>query len=240
MSDATTGSEGAGRGWMATGVRDRLLDLLRRLRGGRSGAAVPADLADQPAVRDLSARLIMASPGAPPEVSAAAGAGRAGVFLFCGPASGHGTSSVAAAVARVLSEAGKRTVLAVAGPSGRGPEVIPLEESIRSGGALRFGQPPLVRLQVPDAFLELPEAARAPASWAAGFEFLLVDAPALPAFLTRYWVPLAQGVVLVVDGERTSVRAVAAVRDEIAGLGGTFAGVVLNRHRSRVPAFLHG
>jgi Mrp family chromosome partitioning ATPase len=225
---------------MAAGLRDRLSDLLRRLRGGRSGASVPADLADQPAVRDLAGRLIMASPGAPPEVSASTGAGRAGVFLFCGPASGHGTSSVAAAVARILAEAGKRTVLAVAGPSGQGPEAIPLEDSLRSGGALRFGQPPLVRLQVPDAFLDLPEAARAPARWASGFDFLLVDAPAMPAFLTRYWVPLAQGVILVVDGERTSVRAVAAIRDEIAGLGGALAGVVLNRHRSRVPAFLHG
>jgi len=217
-----------------------------REAASESSSGKRAALADQAAVQELCARLLLAMEGSPPpqpdrEESTPGQTHRRGVFVFSSPARGQGTSSVAAAVAGVLARSGKRTVLAMAGPEGEaGTGGVTLQENLAAGGVLSFEDPPLARLQVPDSFLALPEEARAPQRWVKEFDVMIVDAPAMPEFVTRYWVPLAQAVVLVVDGERTSVRSVTEVRDEIAVLGGTLAGVVLNRYRSRVPRFLHG
>ena len=188
-------------------------------------------LYEQEAVRDVGARLL---------TTMEKGDGP-GVFLFSSMRKGHGTSTLAAAVSRVLAESGKRTVLAVVESMTAEPTpvgAVRLQEAVEAGGAIDFGEPPLVRLHVPRRYTDLPAAARSPRAWLDGFEVMIIDAPILTEFLTGYWVPQVQGVVLVVDGERASVRAVVQAREDLVRLGGTLIGVVLNRHQSPLPRFL--
>ena len=204
-------------------------------------------LHEQESVRDIVARLLAAmesfparsEPAEPPLEARKPGGPVA--FLFSSLREGQGTSTIAAAVARALAEAGKRTVLVVVGPA-TGDSVpadrIPLQDVVEGARPIAFGQPPLLTLQVPPRYTDFPEAARSPHAWLDGFEVMIIDAPSLTNSLTRYWVPSIQGVVLVLDGERIAVRAVIQAREDLARMGGHLVGVILNRYRSRIPGFL--
>jgi Mrp family chromosome partitioning ATPase len=210
-----------------------------------------ADKADRlhehDAVRDVVARLLAA-------MESLAGEGRtagerheaetasAGVaFLFTSLRPGQGTSTVAAAVARGLAESGRRTLLAVVGKpgaeSGR-PGSMALKDVVDTPHPIRFEQPPLLTVHVPPRLTELPESAHNPRAWVDGFHVLIIDAPTLTDGLTRYWVPRVHGVVLILDGEKTAVRAVVQAREDLERIGGRLVGVVLNRYRSRIPRWL--
>lgn len=197
-------------------------------------------LHEHESVRDIVARLLAAMESSPAR-SIEAGEPPLVVFLFSSLREGQGTSTIAAAVARALAETGKRTVLAVVGqatgesaPSGS----LPLREVVEGARPLAVEHPPLLTLQVPPRYTDLPEAARHPHAWLNGFEVMIIDARSLTDSLTRYWVPKVQGVVLVLDGERIAVRAVIQAREDLVGLGGNLIGVVLNRYRSRIPRFI--
>jgi len=182
-------------------------------------------------VKDVGASLLAASEKI----------GGPAVFLFCGVRANHGTTTIASAVSRAVAESGPRTVLATADPPGDETPPVPshsLREVVESGGTIGFGDSAWTRLIVPRQFLELPEPARDPRTWLTTFDLLIVDSPPLAEFSTRYWVPRAHGVVLVVDGEKAGVGAVLQARDDVVHLGGTLTGVVLNRYRSRVPRHL--
>ena len=162
------------------------------------------------------------------------------VFLFCGVRAHHGTTTIASSVSRAIAESGTRTVLATIEPH---VDETPapshsLQEVVESGGKIAFDDSRWMRLIIPRVFLELPEAARDPRTWLKTSALLIVDAPPLTGFSTRYWVPRTHGVVLVVDGENAGIGAVLQARGDIVRLGGTLAGVVLNRYRSRVPNYL--
>jgi len=163
------------------------------------------------------------------------------VFLFCGVRAGHGTTTIASAVAGAVAESGPRTVVATVETQGDETPPVPshsLREVVESGGTIAFEDSRWVRLIIPRQFLDLPEAARDPRTWLKTFDLLIVDAPPLTDVATRYWVPRAHGVVLVVDGEQAGVDAVVQARDDVVRRGGTFSGVVLNRYRLRVPSSL--
>jgi len=167
--------------------------------------------------------------------------GRPAVFLFCGVRSGHGTTTLATSVSRVLAESGARTVLATASVPPEGKQDGPfrgLGELLQSGGAVDFDDSCWARVAVPGQFLEIPETARDPRSWVRSYDLMILDSPPLADVATRYWIPRTQGVVLVVDGERAGVATVVEARDTVTHLGGTFIGVVLNRYLSRVPSAL--
>lgn len=191
-------------------------------------------------VRDIVARLLAAMESFPARTIAAGEPPRA-VFLFSSLQEGQGTSTVGAAVARALAEAGKRTVLAVVDPAAARElpaGSILLRDVVESARPVAFPNPPLLTLQVAPRYTDLPEAARNPRAWLDGFDIMIIDARCLTNSLTRYWVPLVQGVVLVLDGEQVAVRAVIEAREDIASLGGNLVGVVLNRYRSRIPRFI--
>lgn len=224
--------------------------LLREPPQGRKPGADVKGRADRlhehDAVRDVVARLLATmdalaverAPGERPETETAS-AGMA--FLFSSLREGQGTSTVAAAVAGCLAESGRRTLLAVVGkPAGEPalPGAVALKDVVDNPQPVRFEQPPLLTVRVPARFTDLPESARDPRAWLDGFQVSIIDAATVTDSLTRYWVPRVQGVVLVLDGEKVSVQAVVQARQDLERLGGRLTGVVLNRHRSRIPRFL--
>ena len=217
-----------------------------RVFSRRQAVFDPARLHEHEAVRDVAARLLAAVESLP-GVAGAAGAGQeveaaSGVaFLFSSLREEQGTSTIAAAVARALAESGRPTLLAVVGQAAAESEpgaAVPLSEIVGSRQPIRFGQPPLLTVQVPGRLTDLPEAAYDPRAWADGYRFLIIDAPPLTDGLVRYWVPKVPGVVLVVDGEMTAVQAVVQAREDLERIGGRLVGVVLNRYRSRIPRWL--
>jgi hypothetical protein len=134
-----------------------------------------------------------------------------------------------------LAETGKRTVLAVVG---RAAARSPLPGSLPAG---RGGERTTDRLRHPPlspcrsaALHGLAQAARHPRAWLDGFEVMVVDAHSLTNSLTATGCHRG-GVVLVLDGERSAVRAVVRLR---ISPGRNLVGVVLNRYRSRIPRFV--
>lgn len=176
------------------------------------------------AVKEISARLLLAEQGmeSPPMV------------LFCGVEGGYGTSAIASAVAERLRDSGRRTVLAQVGAQpGRAstPEEMGASEAVNENS-------PLHRHVVAEDDLLLSNPVQSPREWVADFEFMILDAPELGSLSTRLLIPRVTGVVLVLDGERGSVRAALAARERVAQLGGSLIGAVLNRFRSRIPPAL--
>jgi hypothetical protein len=192
-----------------------------------------ARLHEHDEVRDIVARLLVAA-----EVETASG----GVaFLFSSLRSKQGTSTIAAAVARCLADSGRETILAVVAEApGESdlPGSVALKEFFDSRQTAAFPQPPLLTVRVPPRFTDLPESAHNPRTWLSASHILIVDAPTLTHGLTRYWVPRVHGVVLVIDGEEVPIRAVVQGREDVQRLGGRLVGVVLNRYRSRIPAWI--
>jgi len=72
------------------------------------------------------------------------------------------------------------------------------------------------------------------------YDLLIVDCP--PILEAPYFVRVAQEtpeVLLVVEAEKTRIPAVIRAKDEIALAGGRLVGVLLNKRRVYLPAFLH-
>jgi Mrp family chromosome partitioning ATPase len=199
-------------------------------------------LHEHEAVRDAVARLLavresLADKGGARGETAAF---TPGSFLFTSTREGQGTSTIAGAVARGLAESGRPTLLSVVGdPSGaKLPGAVTLAELAAGVQRVPSGQPPLLTVQVPARFTDFPESAHDLRGWLDGFQVLILDAPVVTDSLTRYFVPKVEGVVLVVDGEETAVKAVLQAREDLERLGGRLAGVVLNRYQSRLPRWI--
>jgi hypothetical protein len=198
-----------------------------------------ARLHEHDAVRDVVARLLAARESLAGEGAETASHGT--TFLFTSLREAQGTSTIAASVARGLAESGRRTVLAVVAEPGADaglPGSVALKDVVDAPQRIRFEQPPLLTVQVPPRFTDLPQSAYEPRAWLGGFDILIIDAPTLTDSLTRYWVPKVQGVVLVLDGETIAVRAVVQAREDVERLGGRLVGAVLNRYRSRIPRWI--
>jgi hypothetical protein len=191
---------------------------------GKNG--LPKDLRRVEEVRNLAARLQASSALEP------------SVLMFCGLREGHGVSSVASSVAACLSDGRRRVVLATVGPNDEaGATGVTLSDALAKPGRLGVVDDAPARLYVPDRLSDLPEDARDPRQWAKD-SVLVLDSRPIGEFITRHFVPLVLSTVLVVQGEQVSVRAVTRAKKEIADLGGTLEGIVLNRHQSYVPRFV--
>jgi hypothetical protein len=178
-------------------------------------------------VRNLAVRLQEAGTGSP------------AVFLFCAMGAGQGTSTLAAATAGILATGDRRVVLAeVRGDApGRTAGGVPLAQAIADPTMLVTGKSGPARLRVPASLIDLAPEHRDPRRWAS-CDCLLIDAPPIHVFLTRNLVPLVDGVVLILQGEKTSVRAVARARRDIEARQGRLIGAIMTRHRSYIPRFV--
>jgi Mrp family chromosome partitioning ATPase len=71
------------------------------------------------------------------------------------------------------------------------------------------------------------------------FDLIIVDStPALGFDNSLLVSPKVDGVVLVLEAERTTVDIAEMVKEKITEIGGNVVGVVLNRHRDYMPGFL--
>lgn len=72
------------------------------------------------------------------------------------------------------------------------------------------------------------------------FEFVVVDSPPMSISTDGLSVCAASdGVILVVEAEKTRTQVIASLRDRIAQHGGKVQGVVFNRQRHYIPEWLY-
>jgi Mrp family chromosome partitioning ATPase len=177
--------------------------------------------------QDLAARLVFH----------ARGLGKPGCYLVTSGGPREGKSTVCRQVAALAAAPDWRVgVLEITSPE-RGGHVslagrespVAFEADHRLGYAV---------WTLPDSFAALPRYAREPREWLASFDMLLIDAPVVGSFMQQHLTPLSDGVILVVDSrKRRLVEVQRTVKAAIAN-GGTFMGVVLNRHESPLPRWL--
>lgn len=68
------------------------------------------------------------------------------------------------------------------------------------------------------------------------YDFILLDSPAVRIYKDALaMVPMADGVILVVEANRTQERAILMVKDKIEDMGGNIKGVVLNKQINYIP-----
>lgn len=68
------------------------------------------------------------------------------------------------------------------------------------------------------------------------YDFILLDSPAVRMYKDALaMVPMADGVVLVVEANRTQERAILMVKDKIEDMGGIVKGIVLNKQINYIP-----
>ena len=73
------------------------------------------------------------------------------------------------------------------------------------------------------------------------FDLILVDLPALSSSPLGLAVcPLADGIILVVEAEKTKATIAEKAKQRIQRAGGNILGVVLNKHRSHIPNTIGG
>jgi hypothetical protein len=71
-------------------------------------------------------------------------------------------------------------------------------------------------------------------------DLVVIDSPSvLDSPVGLALAPTADGVILLVEAERTRAKAAAAARDALAAAGATILGIVLNRRRHYVPKALY-
>lgn len=71
------------------------------------------------------------------------------------------------------------------------------------------------------------------------YDFIVIDAPPVNSYAdTSVLATKVDGVILVVEADRTPVVEAEAAKRQLDKIGGRILGVVLNRRRSYIPAFL--
>ncbi|MCB0321962.1 MAG: hypothetical protein KDD69_00265 [Bdellovibrionales bacterium] len=169
---------------------------------------------------------------------------------FVGSVSGEGTSSIAEGLARFVAESVGKRVLLLGEVRPNATDGMVLQDAIIAGtdlnDLLSLNEQPNLTL----AYLAREEAALA----------RLADAETSSALIARLkerfpWViidslPLARssaglliaknadGVILVVEADRTRKRTVMLARDRVVDAGGNLLGVVFNKRQTHLPARL--
>ncbi|WP_420457138.1 GumC family protein [Rubrivirga sp.] len=223
-------------------------DLKAALRGGRQeveGAPVHPGLValtrafapEAEAFRHLHAGLY------------AGGGGHPQVVLVAGPDAHAGTSLVAANLAVAAAQAGRRTLLvdadlrhpAVADLFGLGGRA-PLGEGPPGSNMVYWSTAvPSLLAMTPRETAQSPEQMWAPHQIGTlllhlrdAFDLVIVDTPsALASADAALLAPHADAALLVAQADRTDVEAMAQVATELAGVGLTRVGAVLNRFDPR-------
>lgn len=174
----------------------------------------------------------------------------ASVVQFMAVRNGDGTSTLSRDLALAASGAnGLRTLLLASEPQGRrgtdwARSVYGLPAPLRQVGggpdmldAWRVGDTPLVVASTaPGLVLQAPAWTGLLRDIRAVFDLVLIDSPALErAFTGVMLAPHVDSTVIVVAAETTRASAARILRDRLTEVGGTIAGVVLNKRRFHVP-----
>jgi capsular exopolysaccharide synthesis family protein len=175
--------------------------------------------------------------------------------LLASPRHGEGTTTVALGLATALAKERDARVLLVEG-NFRSPSfssVLPLTSEV---GALDFAagratpEALATRLEQlnlsviaagaalrPDANVEVIEVLVGRLQ--SQFDFIVIDAPPVNSYAdASVLATKIDGVILVVEADRTPVAEAEAAKRQLDRVGARILGVVLNRRRSYIPAFL--
>jgi capsular exopolysaccharide synthesis family protein len=181
------------------------------------------------------------------------------VLQFLGSRPGEGTSTVVREFARVASERVGRSVLLMDADRYQGTQsqfysvssqcswIDVLQESGEVGRAIhRVGDSDLFVSPATNSRVPTPELFNSPrfeGFWAnlkLKFELILVDSP--PLTVSPDALALASkvdGVVLVVEAEKTKWRTARYVREQIERVGGNILGIVFNKRRYYIPQAIY-
>jgi len=93
----------------------------------------------------------------------------------------------------------------------------------------------------PSSILGLPPLKTALDQYRARFDWVVVDGPPITVYSdASILAPLVDGVVLVVEAERTRWEVVSQARRILEESGARILGAVLNRQRYHIPPALYG
>jgi capsular exopolysaccharide synthesis family protein len=93
----------------------------------------------------------------------------------------------------------------------------------------------------PTAVLGLPPVKAAIEQFRARFDWVIIDGPPITVYSdAAILAPLVDGVVLVVEAERTRWEVVSQAKRTLEESGGRILGAVLNRQRFHIPPALYG
>lgn len=167
---------------------------------------------------------------------------------------GEGVSSIARGLARTVARTPNAKVLicdVASDPRSRPPEVRPFTRASVDAGAGRieftwlpgsqiavgsFGEPGAMHQIAAD----LDSFHSMVSTVSAGFELVILDLPPVSESVIGPSLSKAlDGVVLVVEAERTRSQAVRATQKTIEMYGGNVLGVVLNKRRFHIPNFIY-
>ncbi len=181
------------------------------------------------------------------------------VVQFIGSQAGEGTSTIVREFARIAAERIGRSVLLLDADRYQGTQsrffsvasqyswINAFQESGEVGGAIhRIGESDLFFSPASnsgDPTPELFDSPRFEGFWAnlkLKFDLVLVDSPPLtvsPDALAL--VSKVDGVVLVVEAEKTKWRTARYVREQIERVGGKILGIVFNKRRYYIPQSIY-
>ncbi|MCA9464905.1 MAG: hypothetical protein KC643_05615 [Nitrospira sp.] len=181
------------------------------------------------------------------------------LLQFIGSREHEGTTTIVRELGFAIGEKLHKSVLIVDGDRrtlgmhkvlGLSPK-LPLWELVERGGGLEAGCTLIGKSNVSLALLNearsdslnVGEQTNGQEFWEklrSQFEFVVVDSPPMSISTDGLSVCAASdGVILVVEAEKTRTQVIASLRDRIAQHGGKVQGVVFNRQRHYIPEWLY-
>lgn len=165
---------------------------------------------------------------------------------------GEGATRVAIGLARALAAEGETRVLLVEGnlrtpsfaqqlPIGKGPGLAEFLGGETGAASLiapvRDWNLSVISAGVRPAVIDCEAIATAVAEVMADFDFVIIDLPPVNRYAdASILAPKVDGVILVVEADRTPVVDAESAKKSLDRVGARIFGVVLNRRRSYVPA----
>ncbi len=176
-------------------------------------------------------------------------------ILVTAPQHGEGTTTVAIGLATALAKERETRVLLVEG-NVRTPCLSVLLPLSTTAGLTDYAAgrvaPEALATRIEDLNLSVIAAGNAPnptlgldvidsllARLQSQYDFIIIDAPPVNNYAdTSVMATKVDGVILVVEADRTPVTEAEAAKRQLDKVGGRILGVVLNRRRSYIPTFL--
>ncbi len=226
----------------------------RTTAGSPVEAIMPVAERVAPASPDLDARM----EGLYQSICSMLPSDRGRIVGFIGAHSGAGATSVSAELARVAEKGHGATVLlvdtdshggAACGRFGLKPATgiqdalannRPVEEAIVQSGSSHLYLSVLSTYGMSGAHVDAKSLRAALDRLRDEFDFILFDAPPAMESATGLAISgLVDGMILVVEAEKTRWQVAESVRDAIEKQGGNVLGVVLNKRQYHIPEFVY-
>ena len=182
------------------------------------------------------------------------------IVQFISSAQGEGTSTILREFGKVLTNQHNKSVLLVDVNSQRPdqhrafglPTRVPLESIMKRGGAMDTAISRVKDSKISLCLLSEETALNSNSEWLAGdsrliwepirkqFDFILVDSPATGASGDGLTIcPTVDGVVIVVEAEKSRGPVVHSLKNRIIKGGGNILGIAFNKQRHYIPSWVY-